>query len=237
VCGIASIGIDHQSFLGDTIDQIAAEKAGIAKPGVRVFCLDNGPVNEVFDREVRARGGSPLIEGRDWPIDLTLAPGLAGHHQLRNANLAAQILRAIGVGEAAIRAGTASARWPGRLQQLAEGPLALGREIWIDGAHNEDAARALADALNDRAPMHVVLGILANKDAAGIIAALATRAASLTLVPVPGHEHHDPHVLAARYGGRPAGDLPSAITASPTLIAGSLYLCGEALRLNNDLPD
>lgn len=237
VCGIASIGVDHQSFLGETIAEIAAEKAGIAKPGVRVFCLDNGVVNAVIDREVRARGGIPLIEGRDWQIDATLTPGLAGPHQLRNANLAAQMLRAFGVAEAAIRDGVSRARWPGRLQRLRDGPLTHGREVWIDGAHNDDAARALAAAMAAMPPVHLVLGILANKDAAGIIDALAPQAASLTFVPVPGHEHLDPVALAGRYGGRAADDLPAAIAASPTLIAGSLYLCGEALRLNDERPE
>lgn len=236
VCGIASIGIDHQSFLGDTIEQIAAEKAGIAKPGVEVFCLDNGPVNAVIDREVRARGGIPLMEGRDWQIDTTLTPSLSGPHQLRNANLTAQMLAAFGIEDAVIRHGIAATHWPGRLQRLSAGPLTQGRQIWIDGAHNDDAARALATALAALLPMHIVLGILANKDADGIVAALAPHAASLTFVPVPGHEHHDPHALAAKFGGRAADDLPAAIAASATLIAGSLYLCGEALRLNDELP-
>jgi dihydrofolate synthase/folylpolyglutamate synthase len=236
LAGIASIGIDHQSFLGDTIAQIAAEKAGIAKPGVRVFCLDNGVVNAVIDREVRARGGIPLIEGRDWTVDPALQPALAGPHQRRNANLAAQMLRAFGIDEAAIREGLAAAHWPGRLQRLGDGPLVRGRDVWIDGAHNDDAARALAAALETMPAMHVILGILANKDADRIVAALTPRATGMTFVPVPGHEHHDPQTLAARFGGQAADDLAAAITASPTLIAGSLYLCGEALRLNDELP-
>ncbi len=241
VCGIASIGVDHQSFLGETIAEIAAEKAGIAKPGVRLFCLDNGPVNAVIDREVRARGGEPLIERRDWQIDTRLAPGLAGPHQVRNANLAAQMLRAFGVGEQAIRDGVAKARWPGRLQKLGHGPLTQGRDMWTDGAHNEDAARALAAALAAMPRMHIVLGILANKDAAGIAGALAPHAASLTFVPVPGHAHHDPAELAERFGGQAADGLAQAVAlaeagTAPHLIAGSLYLCGEALRLNGETP-
>ncbi|CAM3221715.1 Dihydrofolate synthase/folylpolyglutamate synthase [Sphingomonas antarctica] len=250
VCGIASIGIDHQSFLGNTIAEIAAEKAGIAKPGVDVFCLDNAAVNAVIDDAIRARGGVPLIEGRDWQIDATLTPGLVGPHQLRNANLAAQILREFGIEDGAIRRGIASARWPGRLQRLADGPLTQGRTIWIDGAHNDDAARAVAQALAGMTPMHVVLGVLANKDAAGIVEALRGGAASLTFVPVPGHNHHDPQALAQRYSGRAVADLTAAVapaqagaaeggrnlSQAPTLIAGSLYLCGEALRLNEEIP-
>ncbi len=237
ICGIASIGIDHQSFLGDTIEQIAAEKAGIAKPGIRVFCLDNGAANFVIDREIRERGGTALIEGRDWHVDKTLRPALSGRHQVRNANLAAQMLRAFDVGDLIIRQGISAARWPGRLQHLRDGPLTQGREVWIDGAHNEDAAKALAAALATMPPMHVVLGILANKDAGGIVDALAPYAASLTFVPVPGHEYHDPEALARTHGGSAAADLVQAIGKTPALVAGSLYLCGEALRLNNEWPD
>jgi dihydrofolate synthase/folylpolyglutamate synthase len=81
--------------------------------------------------------------------------------------------------------------------------------------------------------------MLANKDADAIIEVLAPHALSLTLVPVPDHEHHDPALLAQRFGGRAASTLSEALAnlPAPRLIAGSLYLAGEALRLNNQLPD
>ena len=80
--------------------------------------------------------------------------------------------------------------WPARMQCLdPNGPLAAGRELWLDGAHNPTAAETLADAMPY--PMHVVLGILANKDVDAIVAALAPHALSLTFVPVADHEHHD----------------------------------------------
>ena len=237
VCGIAQLGIDHQAFLGDTLAEIAGEKAGIAKPGIPLVVMAQASEAMAAIADVATRVGAPvLIEGRDWHVDPALAVGLPGAHQRRNAALAIAMLGAqseLGVDPAAVAQGLAAARWPGRLQRLADGPLALGREVWVDGAHNPAAAQALGDTLASR-PMHLVLGILANKDAAGIVGPLAPHALSLGFVEVAGHASHDADAIARRWGGFAAADLPTALAAGtgPVLIAGSLYLCGEALRLN-----
>ena len=239
VCGIAQVGIDHQSFLGETLVEITGEKAGIAKLTVPLVCLAQKPEALARIETVAAEAGAPLfLEGRDWQIDPSLKPSLPGAYQLRNANLAGQMARAFGIGEAAIRAGIAAATWPARLQRLHEGALAQGREIWIDGAHNPAAAKVLADELARR-PMHLILGILANKDANGILRELAPHALSLTFVDVPGHDSHDPLALAADWGGKAAATLPDAIAPldGDILVAGSLYLAGEILRLNGQTPD
>ncbi len=238
VCGIAQVGIDHQAFLGDTLIEIAGEKAGVAKRGVPLICLAQAPEAIARIETVAARTGAPLLlEGRDWQIDLTLTPGLAGAHQLRNANLAAQMLRVQGISDTAIRTGIASATWPARFQRLPDGPLTRDGPLWIDGAHNPAAAEVLAHELAQQ-PMHLILGILANKDADAILAALAPHALSQTFVAVSEHESHDPAVLAKTWGGRAAGSLEEALAArtAPTLVVGSLYLCGEILRLNAQLP-
>jgi dihydrofolate synthase / folylpolyglutamate synthase len=242
-CGIAAIGIDHQAFLGDTLVEIAAEKAGIAKRGVPLVCLAQDRAAEQAIARVAAERGARLrLEGRDWSMEPSLQPGLEGRHQLRNANLAWQMLisqDAVQVDRDDFLAAIRAARWPARFQQLADGPLARGRETWLDGAHNGDAALALAANLRARGPMHLVLGILANKEAAAIVGALAPYALSLTFVPVPGHEHHEPEHLAEQFGGRAAESLQQALSdlPEPRLIAGSLYLAGEALRLNGERPD
>jgi dihydrofolate synthase / folylpolyglutamate synthase len=238
VCGIAQIGIDHQAFLGETLAEIAGEKAGIAKAGVPIFCLSQPAVARTAIEAAAATADAPLLlEGRDWHLDAALKPALPGAHQIRNANLAAQMLRYGGVPEDSIYAGIAAASWPARLQKLAPGPLALARDIWIDGAHNPACANALAEYLKAH-PMHLVMGILANKDADGIIAPLAAHALGMTFVAVPDHDSHDPAALAARWDGMAAATLPEAVAAveTDTLIAGSLYLAGEALRLNEETP-
>ena len=239
VCGIAQIGIDHQAFLGDALAQIAAEKAGIAKTGVPLFCLSQPPEAIAAIETVAVKAGAPLhLQGRDWQHDATLQPSMAGTHQLLNANLAAQMLHHVGITDQAIRIGIATAYWPGRLQKLNIGPLIGEKHVWIDGAHNPAAAVALAEHCTT-APKHLIFGILANKDADGIIGPLKSSAKSLTFVPVPDHQSHDPNALAAKWGGTAASSLTAALSCLPDdiLIIGSLYLAGEALRLNDQRPD
>jgi dihydrofolate synthase/folylpolyglutamate synthase len=130
-------------------------------------------------------------------------------------------------------------RWPARFQRLQNGPLTGGKPTWIDGAHNPAAAAALADILAESGPMHIILGILANKDAKAMVAALAPHALSITFVPVADHAHQDPEELARQFGGRAAGSIETALTdlPDPRLIAGSLYLAGEVLAANGEMPD
>jgi dihydrofolate synthase/folylpolyglutamate synthase len=131
------------------------------------------------------------------------------------------------------------ATWPARFQRMADGPLTGGKTTFVDGAHNGDAAAALAAHLDAVGPMNIVLGILANKDADAIVGSLAPHALSLTFVPVPDHPFHDPSALARRYDGRAAITLGGALAdlPAPRLVAGSLYLAGEALALNGEAPD
>jgi len=182
-----------------------------------------------------------LLEGRDWVIDPSLVPTLPGAHQVCNANLAWQMLSAqseMHVSKDQFRDGLATATWPARFQLMADGPLTKSVATWVDGAHNDDAARALGAHLAQTGQMHLVLGILANKDAEAIIGALKSHALSLTFVPVPDHPFHDPDVLAERYGGRAASSLDKALAPlpAPRLIVGSLYLAGEALALHGEMP-
>ena len=246
VCGIAQLGVDHQAFLGDTIEQMATEKAGIAKHNVPLIVLNQPPEALARIEQAAANAGAPLlIEGRDWQIDDTLTPGLSGTHQRRNASLAATMLRtAKFVPEQAIHTGITNPRWPARLQRLAPGPLTAllppGSTITVDGAHNPAAAAALATELT-AAPRHLVIGILANKDADNILAALAPHALSLTFIEVPNHPSADTVALARQWHGTAANSLEAALSTftgpADVLIIGSLYLAGEALRINHQLPD
>jgi dihydrofolate synthase/folylpolyglutamate synthase len=257
-CGIAALGIDHQAFLGERLGQIAGEKAGIARAGVPLVTLAYPDVAEKsIEAAVAASGAVRLKQGVDWSVDgrtyrdrfgeIELpAPALFGAHQLLNAGLAIAMLRhqdSIRVPVAALLRGVSEAYWPARLQRLGDGPLVGAREVWLDGGHNESAAKALAEALADRPKPHLILGMLTNKDAAGFLRLLAPVVQSVSAVPVADHEHHAPEELASIARGlgleaRACADVPLAIEGldGPVLIAGSLYLAGTALALNGEAP-
>jgi len=174
---------------------------------------------------------------------------MPGAHQMHNAGLAIAMLRLAPdphPTDSEISEGIAAAFWPGRMQRLAPGPLTAllpdRTQIWLDGAHNVDAGLALARKFADEPRrIHLVTGMLANKDPAAIIAPLASQLASLTVVPVPGHEHHGAQAFGT--GARAAASITDALRdldVDPerelVLIAGSLYLAGIVLDLNREWP-
>lgn len=274
VCGIASLGIDHEAFLLAPEDgipdmpplvRIAFEKAGIAKKDVPLVTqyYPGGRANAIGAQAHMA--GAPVYPRRDsWDgglqadhlhyIDtkgsLSLpVPRMPGTHQADNALLAIAMVRhqsAVNVPEAALAAAMECARWPARMQLLGAGPLTAslpaGTKVWLDGGHNVDAGLAIAKHFEGSGErIHLIIGMLANKDASSIIAPLKDRLASITALPVPGHEWHPasafgPEALAA-------DDIASALAQlkpledESVLIAGSLYLAGEVLKANKQIPD
>ncbi|MGN6689699.1 MAG: bifunctional folylpolyglutamate synthase/dihydrofolate synthase [Sphingopyxis sp.] len=281
VCGIASLGIDHEAFLlapEDNVptappDRIAFEKAGIAKAAaplvtqaypasVRAEIARQAVKAETHviargdDWDAHARGGA--LHYRDGNGALTLPlPAMAGSHQADNAALAVAMLRhqaALDIPDRALAEAMTRAHWPARMQRLGDGPLKAllpeGTALWLDGGHNPDAGAALANALPDEPPLHIVCGLLANKDAIGFLRPFADRIASFQAVPVPGHEHHVPadlcHRMQSEFGiadARPCEDVRAALTfirehrtPADVLVCGSLYLAGIVLDLNGELP-
>jgi dihydrofolate synthase/folylpolyglutamate synthase len=267
-CGIATLGIDHEAFLlvpedgapEDPMVRIAFEKAGIARPGSPLV-TQSYPVELELEIERRAGlAGAPLhMRGRDWWAEvgeaieyrdrhgaLTLPlPQLPGRHQGDNAALAVAMLRhqdRVNVSPAAMAEGIRSARWPARLQLLAQGPLtalAPGREVWLDGGHNADAGLAIGRHFAGQR-LHLVIGMLANRYPQAILDPLEGRLASVTAVPIHGSEAHG----AEAYTGRAqwAPDVETALKGLPddglpVLIAGSLYLAGKVLAANDEVPD
>ena len=246
-CGIAALGLDHERFLlapedgvpKEPMARIAFEKAGIAKAGVPLVTIVQPEVEMAAIRAVAREVGAPVILAQSAP-DVPLA--LPGAHQRVNAGLAVAMLRAqtaLPVSDAAMAAGLAGARWPARMQRLGPGPLTNGREVWLDGGHNPQAGAMLGAHFAGQR-LHLVIGMIEGKDPRALTTPLGPMLASITAVPVPGHDWHP----AAAFGpqARPASDLPTALTAIPddslpVLIAGSLYLAGEALRLNDEVPD
>ncbi len=266
-CGIASLGLDHERFLlapeegvpQEPMARIAFEKAGIAKRGVPLVTLETHPPEaQAAIRAVAARAGAVLHENftncytvddevhylPDWDTTLTLRPSLPGDHQTLNLCLAISMLllqnkRAIS--EPAIVAGAKSARWPARMQRLSPGPLTAlvsDQPVWLDGGHNPNAGAAIAAHFDG--PLHLIIGMIEGKDPRAIIEPLGERIRSLTVVPVPNHDCHPASVFGPN--ARAAENVEDALLHVagddfPILIAGSLYLAGEVLRLNDELPD
>ncbi|GGI79662.1 bifunctional folylpolyglutamate synthase/dihydrofolate synthase [Polymorphobacter multimanifer] len=270
VTGIAALGLDHQQFLGNTILAIAGEKAGIAKRGVPL-------VTARYPRTVAARiaevagvaGAKLLLRGDDWDaagyegqlhfrdaagrLALPL-PRLPGQHQVDNAGLAIAMLRAqsrLAVPEAALRAAMGWAEWPARLQHIHEGPLfdllPLGSELWIDGAHNPSAGRALSSFIvthKPPLPLLLVVGMLASKDHDGFLKCFPA-GTKLIAVPVEGHAGLAPLDLAAcaataGLDAVAADSLGQAFARlgqpARVLVCGSLHLAGTLLKENGPLP-
>jgi dihydrofolate synthase / folylpolyglutamate synthase len=204
---ITPVSLDHQQYLGDTLPEIAAEKAGILKHGILGIVGRQEPAAlEVMEAKAARMVAPLMVEGRDWQVweehgriafldangllDLP-PPRLIGAHQVANAGIALAAMRALGLGEAACAAGVTGAEWPARLQRLRRGPLvaaAGAAELWLDGGHNPAAGAALAEAVSrlPPRPLHLVTGMLRTKDAAGYLRPLAAVAGSLLGVAIPG---------------------------------------------------
>ncbi len=276
---ITPVSMDHLEFLGNSIEQIAAEKAAILRPGVPAAIAPQPPtVLAVIEQQARRQRTPLWVAGEQWNVheergrlvyqdengllDLPL-PKLKGRHQLDNAGVAIAALRACGLKLSldAYETGIARADWPARLQLLGHGALKgllpPDSELWLDGGHNADGARAVAAALGEleervSRPLILVVGMLSTKDNAGFLRHFTGIARHVIAVPIPGHDKAVPaEVLAetARQAGIPAeaaDTIEAALTAAArlpltmaprVLIAGSLYLAGEVLARNGTPPE
>jgi dihydrofolate synthase/folylpolyglutamate synthase len=223
VTGIASLGLDHQQFLGKRMLDIAAEKAGIARPGVPLvtqlypepIATQIGAIAKQVGATWLPRGGAwdavarqDKLDYRDEAGELVLpVPRLPGRHQALNAGLAVAMLRhqdRLKVPSSALSAAMGWADWPARLQRLATGPLTgllpAGSELWVDGGHNPSAARLVADHVKqewlDGRPLHLLFAALQSKDAAGILKPFTGIADMVHTLPIAGHDCRDPKELA-----------------------------------------
>ncbi len=260
---ITNISLEHTDYLGRTLREIASEKAGIIKSGIPMVTGEKRPhVRSVFEETSREKGGRLFTLGRDFRCRARPGGGfnyyglhkrlpglklkLQGGHQVRNAGLALAALELLGdcgfpVGEDQIRKGLEAVHWPGRWE------IFPGREgqadLMLDGAHNPAAARTLAcslAALNFRR-VHLVLGIMMDKDIAGIMEPLLPLAQTLYLAKPAYFRAADTATLASSvkgFKGRPSQhpDVSTAIEAARAkagpddlvLVTGSLFTVGEA---------
>ena len=257
---VVSVGLDHTDRLGDTIAAIAAEKAGILKPGVpmvvgplpkdalsavRVMAKERGCPLIVAGTDFRVEGSPEDFSYRSARLSLSgLSCGLSGAHQVQNAGVALAMLERwserrpeLAVDEAALRAGLKAAQNPGRFEWLAE-------DLLIDGAHNVDGARALASALaalpRDR-PRTLLLGASKDKDVRAIAAALRPMIDRVFTTSCAHPRAMMPGEVAERLVGLgvpvlPAGPIEDALPMARegrglVIVAGSLFLAGAARDL------
>ena len=225
---ITKLSLDHRDFLGDTLTQIAAEKAGILKHEVPAVTVSQArEALAVIERQA-ARMHAPLsIAGEDWTateergrlvyqdnmglLDLP-APKLYGRHQYENAGAAIAALRVSGLKlpTAAFEAGMTRVEWPARMQRLAHGKLTAlmppESELWLDGGHNADGGQAVAAALADLEervprPLVLIVGMLSTKDSAGFLKNFSGLARRVIAVPI----HQDKTMPAATLAETAAG--------------------------------
>ena len=252
---ITPVSIDHQQYLGETLGEIAFEKAGILKAGVAAVVGEQEDEGLAVIEERAEAVGAPLsVANRDWQVweehgrvafldagglvDLP-PPVLIGRHQVANAGIAVAALRALGAGGEACAAALTRAEWPARLQRLRRGPLveaAGGAEVWLDGGHNPAAGAALAEALTrlPPRPLHLVTGMLRTKDIGGYLAPLAPLARSLRGVTIAGETatlSAEETVAAARAVGiraEAAASVAGAVAAAAAEEPGARVLvCGS----------
>lgn len=272
---ITPISIDHTGFLGSEIEQIAYEKAGILKSGVPcIVAPQTEPVFEVIEKRADEISTPLLAAGRHWDcyeqhgrliyqdedtlLDLPL-PNLIGRHQFDNAGTAitaARNLTALKINPLHIEIGLTNAHWPARMERLQQGKLhrlaGYECEIWLDGGHNPAAAKVLAETmaeLEERVPkpLHLICGMMNNKDADAFFSAFRGLAEHVVTVPIPSQENaYTAEELAeiARQAGLKADaasnihDAVKLSSATPEatariLICGSLYLAGSIYAIHN----
>ena len=248
-CAVTSLGLDHVQYLGPTLAHIAAEKAGIVKPGAPVVSAGQPrEAAQVLQRCADAAGVPLWRPGRDYRFESRdVRPfcyagprwvvragdlALAGHHQRTNAALACALLEASGLVEARhAEEGLRTVRWPGRLERFGD--------VYVDGAHNPHAAHALADAMGPLLagrPLRLVFGALQDKDAAAMLRELAPLAASVHYCAPDSPRAVPPPELARLHPGAVHGSVLGALSAARSeggivLCCGSLYLAGEARAL------
>ena len=225
VSAITPISVDHQSFLGDTVEKIAAEKAGIIKRGSRAVTSEQLPeVEAVLRRRADRERVALAVGGQDWTVaaengrlvyqddtgllDL-VPPRLLGRHQYTNAGTAIAALRVAGLAPDAetISRGLTNAEWPARMQRLGPGPLTdrapAGAEVWLDGGHNPGAGVVVAEVMGDLEervprPFFIIAGMLETKDPIGFFRPFGGLARHVFTVPIAGgHKARSPEDLAA----------------------------------------
>ncbi|SMO79523.1 bifunctional folylpolyglutamate synthase/dihydrofolate synthase [Paracoccus laeviglucosivorans] len=250
---ITPVSIDHTQYLGETLPEIAGEKAGIIKRGVPCIVAPQAPeAREVIEARAEALAAPLHIARQDWDsyvehgrlvyfdqkglLDLPL-PNLPGPHQIVNAGTAIAALRELGFDTA--EAAVTRAQWPARMQRLTHGPLvdaAQDCELWLDGGHNPAGGEAVAATLAAMPgrPTHLVCGMLNTKDVIGYMRPLKSQVRSLIAVPIPEAEATltaEETETAAMNAGIPATTAPDTLDAVSRIAreepGARILICGS----------
>jgi dihydrofolate synthase/folylpolyglutamate synthase len=262
---LTPISIDHQQYLGETLPEIAGEKAGILKRGVPCVV---GPQEDagldVIETRAARLGAPLLVHGQHWHVttergrlvfqdetgllDLPL-PNLPGPHQIQNAGAALAALRHLGASETACEAAVTRAFWPARMQRLRQGPLvdlAPGVELWLDGGHNPAGGEAIAATLAAMSarPTFAICGMLNTKDIGGYLRPLAPHLAELHAVSIPGEKNTLPAEVTAE-AARKAGIVAAEAESVGAALAGiadrnpqaRVLICGSLYLAGTVLKD
>ena len=247
VAVLTPVDLDHQQWLGESIEEIAAEKAAIICPRKPTFSSAQSPAARRVIEQTANERRSPLEFIEDPLLGYSL--GLPGPHQQHNANLALAALHAIGtpLNYDTVQAGLSTTRWPGRFERFPPDRSPLGVEFVFDIAHNPAAARALAENwrhhFGDRMAT-LVFGAVSTKDVPGMFEQLLPLAGEVLFVPVNSPRAVDPADLAQLL---PAGHPPvrtftaladalKVPTKNPVLVTGSAFLVGEVQALLEETP-
>lgn len=247
---ITPIDFDHQEFLGESLAQIAGEKAGIMKRNTPcVAAAQQEEAQAVLEAHTAAVGAPLILGGRDWKVEGTFlpSPNLVGAHQIANAALAAMTanicMKQLPITNEQIAYGITHAVWPARLQRLTRGAVvdAWRGEVFLDGGHNAHAAHALATLVMNQ-PAVLICAMMRRKNAVAFFAELAPHVKAVCCIPMPEEGGYTSEELAdaARTAGiaqvitaqdiLAAAAVLSAHAPATLLIAGSLYLAGEVLK-------
>jgi dihydrofolate synthase/folylpolyglutamate synthase len=204
---ITPISIDHQQYLGNTLSEIAFEKAGILKRNcfaiigpqedealnvIEARALEVGATCKIYGQHwhVWEENGRLIFQDENGLLDLPL-PKLIGAHQVQNAGIALATLRYLGKDSSSYDGAMLNADWPARLQKLKNGPLitlAPDAEIWLDGGHNKAAGHALSEAISrlQSRKLFLIVGMLNTKDVMGYMQPLLNKSSDLYGVSIPG---------------------------------------------------
>jgi dihydrofolate synthase/folylpolyglutamate synthase len=245
---VTNVAADHLEILGPTLEDVAKQKAGVFRPMRTAFTAAQGATRQTLEEEATQRG-TRLAGVEPFHSVSGQKPVLPGFHQRVNFALAvAAVSEVVRLTPDNVEDAARSVRWPGRLQWVHR-PAA--RPLLLDGAHNPDGAAVLAaylDQENLSGKVDLVFGALLDKDIEGLFSPLRGRVRRTVFVSPPSPRAGAPEELAVRAGFGPqaaAPDLWSAIQrleeaeptgAAPIIVAGSLYLVGEMLRLLEDAP-